>query len=332
MGYDAVADDTSLSSISRDIAKKKRSNRSAKLKQCKLDARREQWLSQVRNKDCVVTSRGPPAASAPPHPVLPKKLDRRLKEDEEKEENMVAAEQYGSPTHDNEDSSSTHGSPINGCPNNNVSSGSSFGSSSRSISDAEAEEDDCEDRGEEKGGMDDWEALADALSDTHDRGQPVPNPISTVSDSTATNGGTSKDQLEELTKQDSKRIVPRAWRPDDAFRPRSLPNLSKQRSFPVSMERHFAAAGWAHHGVLSAPSSCPICYEDLDLTDSSFLPCNCGFRLCLFCHKRILEADGRCPGCRKNYAPVAGGEVGISVGTPPLTLHLSRSCSMSSRI
>ncbi|KAL8118275.1 uncharacterized protein LOC141661844 [Apium graveolens] len=52
---------------------------------------------------------------------------------------------------------------------------------------------------------------------------------------------------------------------------------------------------------VSPPSSCPICCEDLDRTDSSFFPCSCGFQLCLFCHKRILEEDGRCPGCRKHY-------------------------------
>ncbi|KAL0385014.1 UNVERIFIED_CONTAM: hypothetical protein Sradi_2895700 [Sesamum radiatum] len=38
------------SSNPKDFAKKKRANRLAKLKQCKLDARREQWLSQVKNK------------------------------------------------------------------------------------------------------------------------------------------------------------------------------------------------------------------------------------------------------------------------------------------
>lgn len=49
---------------------------------------------------------------------------------------------------------------------------------------------------------------------------------------------------------------------------------------------------------------CPLCCEDLDATDLSFLPCSCGYQLCLFCHKLILEQDGRCPNCRKQYDPV----------------------------
>lgn len=48
-------------------------------------------------------------------------------------------------------------------------------------------------------------------------------------------------------------------------------------------------------------SDCPICSEEMDATDLSFLPCPCGFRLCLFCHKQINENDGRCPACRNKY-------------------------------
>lgn len=48
-------------------------------------------------------------------------------------------------------------------------------------------------------------------------------------------------------------------------------------------------------------TECPICSEEMDATDLSFLPCPCGFRLCLFCHKQINENDGRCPACRKKY-------------------------------
>ncbi|CAL9084843.1 unnamed protein product [Musa textilis] len=329
MRSDAVPDDASLTAMSRDVARKKRTNRSAKLKQCKLDARREQWLSQVRNKDCVVTSRRPPAASPPCHPVPSEKSNGRFKEEEQKEEHRVVAERNGSISNDSEDGSPTHGSTMNGCPNDSVKSLSSYGSSSRSISDAEEEEDDCEERGDEKGGMDDWEALADALSVIDE--QPNSNPVTGNPDSKSIPFGTDKDCHEGLAKPVAKPMVPRAWRPDDASRPQSLPNLSKQRSLPVSTERRLAAARWTQHGILSTPSSCPICYEDLDPTDSSFRPCNCGFLLCLFCHKRILEADGRCPGCRKQYAPVAGSEVRIGGGGQPFALHLSRSCSMSSR-
>ncbi|CAL9151676.1 unnamed protein product [Musa hybrid cultivar] len=147
MGSDAAAYDASVAAISRDIARKKRANRSAKLKQCKLDARREQWLSQVRNKDCMVTSRGAPAASSPPHVALSKKLDRTSKEEEEEEKHRVEVEPDGLSSHESEEGSPTHSSRMNGCANNSISSESSFGSSSRSFSNAEVEEDICEERG-----------------------------------------------------------------------------------------------------------------------------------------------------------------------------------------
>ncbi|KAL3695162.1 hypothetical protein R1sor_008813 [Riccia sorocarpa] len=95
----------------------------------------------------------------------------------------------------------------------------------------------------------------------------------------------------------------RAWRPDDAARPPTLPRLSKQHSFPLQS----AQANWNDlhgsnlWGPPPAPLFCPICTEELDVTDSSFVPCSCGFRLCLFCHHRIAADDGRCPGCRKPY-------------------------------
>ncbi|XP_074579800.1 uncharacterized protein LOC141836259 [Curcuma longa] len=322
MGSDFVSE--GAVAVSRDVAKRKKTHRSAKLKQCKLDARREQWLSQVKNKDCVVSASRSPASSPPPRPALSKKMDIGMKEEEEEEE--IRTERDGSSSHDSEGGSPTHGGNVNGCPANSVSSGSSFASSSRSLSDAEVEGDDHEERGEE--GVDDWETLADELVDDHS--QPDQNPIATLPDSPAELFRTNKGSQESLEQPEAKQAVNRAWRPDDTLRPQSLPNLSKQKSFPVSMARRCPASGWAQRDILSTPS-CPICCEDLDPTDSSFLPCNCGFRLCLFCHKRILEADGRCPGCRKHYAPVAGGEVGIMSEIPTLALRLSRSCSMSSR-
>lgn len=333
MGFDAMANDSSVSALSRDFGKKKRTNRSAKLKQCKLDARREQWLSQVKNKACKATSTGTSPTSLPPHPALslPRTGRKSFEGRSVEEEHRTASERDGSGLHDSDEESPTHSSTAGGelrkeCPHNSISSGSSLGSCSRSVSDAEEEE-----RGEEKEGMDDWEAVADALTAVQDQERPNSNPTIAVVTPTATPSVSNVARTGGTGKPEPDRTVSRAWSPDDVFRPQSLPNLSKQHSFPSSRERHFGAAGWARRGVLSVPSSCPICYEDLDLTDSSFLPCSCGFRLCLFCHKRILESDGRCPGCRKQYSPVASGEVGTGGGMPHLASRLSRSCSTNSR-
>lgn len=195
----------------------------------------------------------------------------------------------------------------------------------------EVQDDDC---------LDDWEAVADALAATDNKQQEcgpdtgsgsshmkkhdnaAESGTQMVSDANPESGGTAEQRAT---------INGCAWRPDDACRPQSLPNLSKQYSFPLNSERHFGRGSvWGCKNLGPIPTSCPICFEDLDCTDSSFLPCSCGFRLCLFCHKRILEEDGRCPGCRKQYEcePVEGE---ATVGGGSLTFRLARSCSMITR-
>ncbi|KAG0483270.1 hypothetical protein HPP92_011354 [Vanilla planifolia] len=59
MGYDAMSNNASVRTISKDFGKKKKVNRAAKLKQWKLDARREQWLSQGKNGKDRATSASP---------------------------------------------------------------------------------------------------------------------------------------------------------------------------------------------------------------------------------------------------------------------------------
>jgi hypothetical protein len=47
---------------------------------------------------------------------------------------------------------------------------------------------------------------------------------------------------------------------------------------------------------------CPICVEPFDESDRMFLPCQCNYRVCMFCVRRLMtEFDGRCPGCRSVY-------------------------------
>lgn len=221
------------------------------------------------------------------------------------------------------------------------SSGSSSSSSSSSggcCSGCITEDD--EGGGEDDGCLDDWEAMADALAaDEEDKRQSEklgselpPERQSVVSPREGTDrmnlgGGSLKPECPKMGPAACGKS--RAWRPDDAFRPQSLPNLSKQQSL-LNPDRHYGGGiTWRCRSVATAPSSCPICYEDLDFTDSSFLPCLCGFHLCLFCHKRILEEDGRCPGCRKPYeTPV---EAEASLHEDSLALRLARSCSMITR-
>eukprot|EP00262_Sarcandra_glabra_P008647 TRINITY_DN2224_c0_g1_i1.p1 TRINITY_DN2224_c0_g1~~TRINITY_DN2224_c0_g1_i1.p1 ORF type:complete len:315 (-),score=45.00 TRINITY_DN2224_c0_g1_i1:187-1131(-) len=313
MGSDSMTN-ASIPAFSRDIGKKKRTNRSAKLKHRKIDARREQWLSQVKNKDCKETK-----GRSLPLPLI------------EERNGSLGDSQTRSLSEENNDlhESDDLETLINSSPNLPTKDRPGSSSSSSSSSGfclgkfSEDEDDDDNDEGKD-GSLDDWEAVADALIADEERHSNSETEETLVESITPPKISSSSNNL----KPQCEGMIPRAWRPDDALRPQSLPNLSKNHSFPMNSVRLCGATNWGCHIAITQPSSCPICYEDLDLTDSSFLPCTCGFRLCLFCHKRILEVDGRCPGCRKPYGPVKG-EMGVNGGSLPF--RLARSCSMSTR-
>ena len=47
---------------------------------------------------------------------------------------------------------------------------------------------------------------------------------------------------------------------------------------------------------------CPLCCEELDLSDKQFYPCKCGYQVCMWCWHRIKESEsGLCPACRTPY-------------------------------
>ena len=70
------------------------------------------------------------------------------------------------------------------------------------------------------------------------------------------------------------------------------------------------------------PDTCPLCMEALDATEIQFLPCPCGFQLCLFCYGKIKEemggepGAGLCPGCRKEYGVPSYKEAEGSAAAP----------------
>ncbi|KAK6462167.1 transcriptional repressor general negative regulator of transcription subunit 4 [Scheffersomyces coipomensis] len=50
---------------------------------------------------------------------------------------------------------------------------------------------------------------------------------------------------------------------------------------------------------------CPLCVEEMDISDKNFRPCPCGYQICQFCYNNIKqnpELNGRCPGCRRFYS------------------------------
>ncbi|GAA94926.1 uncharacterized protein L969DRAFT_89885 [Mixia osmundae IAM 14324] len=47
---------------------------------------------------------------------------------------------------------------------------------------------------------------------------------------------------------------------------------------------------------------CPLCLDEMDLSDLNFKPCPCGYQICRFCWHNIKEnLNGRCPACRRQY-------------------------------
>lgn len=307
MVYDSIANASIPTAVSnpKEIGKKKRVNRTAKLKQCKLDVRREQWLSQVKNKGFKEENKGDVRAKMPASDMhAPNEGDRSLVKlvinpgGEENDGLMNHYSDWDSPSNSPTSHTSSLGSNRSVTNFTGSSSRSSSSSSGGCYSESMTEEDDGDD-----GCLDDWEAIADALAADDIKNNHLHNP----NHDEHLNSTTPSEQVETIKEDQDDchaQVNHRAWRPDDAFRPQGLPNLLKQNSFPMNSDRHYSGKsntpwGFKHAGF--APSTCPICCEDLDLTDSSFLPCPCGYRLCLFCHKRILEDNGRCPGCRKPY-------------------------------
>ncbi|KAG6415435.1 hypothetical protein SASPL_122846 [Salvia splendens] len=53
--------------------------------------------------------------------------------------------------------------------------------------------------------------------------------------------------------------------------------------------------------------TCPLCAEEMDLTDQQLKPCKCGYEICVWCWHHIMdmaekdETEGRCPACRTAY-------------------------------
>ncbi|XP_012571318.1 uncharacterized protein [Cicer arietinum] len=53
--------------------------------------------------------------------------------------------------------------------------------------------------------------------------------------------------------------------------------------------------------------TCPLCAEEMDLTDQQLRPCKCGYQICVWCWHHIMDmaekddTEGRCPACRSPY-------------------------------
>ncbi|KAF8120954.1 hypothetical protein EV363DRAFT_1438082 [Boletus edulis] len=53
-------------------------------------------------------------------------------------------------------------------------------------------------------------------------------------------------------------------------------------------------------------AECPLCLEEMDISDLNFKPCVCGYQICRFCWHHIKQnLNGRCPACRREYTDEA---------------------------
>ncbi|GMH04284.1 hypothetical protein Nepgr_006123 [Nepenthes gracilis] len=330
MGSDVAK--ASLPAFTDVSDRKKRTKRLAKLKQSKLDVRREQWLSHVKNKGRKVDTNGVDGSS----PLSAGAANQEGRGLENLNQTKMGKDEHEILSRKDNELESLMSILIGSSFSNDGLSKDSPGSSNsrNDCSSGSASEEDRDD-----GSLDDWEAIADALSaENNQQTLNGKSPSESECNGRPRNGyklvnnNSSGITLETTASGRAHRSKGnnQAWSPDDAFRPRILPNISRQDSLIVNSERCFSheAKAWSWRSLTSYPSTCPICCEDFDVTDSSFLPCPCGFRLCLFCHKRILEEDGRCPGCRKQYDSKNGNTYSI---TGPAQFQLNGSWCMKLR-
>lgn len=84
---------------------------------------------------------------------------------------------------------------------------------------------------------------------------------------------------------------------------------------------------------------CPLCMEDMDVTDKNFRPCKCGYQICLFCYNKIKDNhNGACPACRTPYDEANAvfvtpdpSECALNKATPGLSCTLSNTSHESYR-
>ncbi|CAK9210733.1 unnamed protein product, partial [Sphagnum troendelagicum] len=306
----------------KDATRRKKVNRTAKLKQCKLDARREQWLSKCSQGGVTRTEQTRVSMSQPASAGTATAAEGNIPKKDVALRNL--------PQYSGDEDPQGGGEQKQETGNRWSSSEASKSRSNSSCASSSYNGSGSEDNDESHDAEDDWETAFDALhiqSPTLEPETPHEGPslgqmqhseVKELDDmkSSGAHVDHDPDHLQGAHLKPEYKYKNsgyggrrgngwRAWRPDDVSRPPSLPRLTKQHTFP-GPQNGGNSHGWGGmHGNMwgppSTPSFCPICTEELDMTDSSYIPCSCGFQLCLFCYHRISSDDGRCPGCRKAY-------------------------------
>ncbi|TCD70571.1 transcriptional repressor proteinral negative regulator of transcription subunit 4 [Steccherinum ochraceum] len=87
-----------------------------------------------------------------------------------------------------------------------------------------------------------------------------------------------------------------------------LPAPAMRASVTTQSKSHVLAgvqdAYWSDDEADDA--DCPLCLEEMDISDLNFKPCPCGYQICRFCWHHIKEnLNSRCPACRREYTDEA---------------------------
>ncbi|KAJ3877145.1 hypothetical protein F5051DRAFT_409449 [Lentinula edodes] len=89
----------------------------------------------------------------------------------------------------------------------------------------------------------------------------------------------------------------------------ALPAPVVHAGFSVPQSKSHVLAGvqdayWSDDEAEDA--ECPLCLEEMDISDLNFKPCVCGYQICRFCWHHIKEnLNKRCPACRRVYTDEA---------------------------
>lgn len=123
--------------------------------------------------------------------------------------------------------------------------------------------------------------------------------VSTVSETTKplktkSKNTTDSDRVVPVQRkvaQDTKRKRPRRKKKNRSSK--SQANEIYEEEKPEEVESSDSSA----FGV-----NCPLCGTELDDSDIHFKPCECGYKVCLYCWSRVMESTiPKCPGCRTQY-------------------------------
>ncbi|KAI0668505.1 hypothetical protein C8Q78DRAFT_1047476 [Trametes maxima] len=89
--------------------------------------------------------------------------------------------------------------------------------------------------------------------------------------------------------------------------PLPAPALHASHALPQSKSHVLAGVQDAYWSDDEAEDAeCPLCLEEMDISDLNFKPCPCGYQVCQFCWHHIKEnLNSRCPACRREYTDEA---------------------------